>query len=607
MQRILNIETLGKVGEKVLLKGWVQVVRKHGNISFFELRDRSALLQVVASKQDIPDLDLHPEDVVEVEGTIQARPEKMANKHSKTGTVELSAKKIKVLESAEILPFDTGAPELNVELPVLLDYRSLSLRHPKVQAIFKLQDVVLQTFRQILREHDFTEVSVPTIVPTATEGGAEVFPIQYFDKTAYLAQSPQFFKQIMVAVFERVFTVSHAYRAEPSVTTRHMTEYVGLDAEMGFIESWLDVLNMADTLVKSIFKAVGKECGDILKSYNTTVPETTDITPRLKLAEALQIIYQRTGRDNRKEPDLSPEDEREICKWAHEEKGSEILFISHYPTKKRPMYTMPDPDDSDYTLSFDMIGRGVEWITGGQRINDYKTLVGNIKKWGNDPKDFANPYLQAFKYGMPPEGGFCLGLERISQNILGLSNIREASLFPRDMTRIDFRLAEKNKKSKNSHGEEIFERICQILDKNGCKYKKYEHKAVFTSQQAADARGTSLEQGVKALIMLADKKPVMLVLSATDKVDSTKFKQIFVFSDLRMASAEEVERVSGLKIGAIPPFAKLFKIPCYLDKGLGLNKEIVFNAGLNTKSIKMKYKDYEKIVKPKVSLFAQKA
>ncbi len=448
MERTLAKETLGKVGKEVLVKGWVNTRRDHGQISFVDIRDRSGLLQVVV--EGGKGKELRPQDVVEIRGKVVKRSAGSVNKDLGTGTVEVKAGKVKVVVKASELPFDMGGPELKVELPTLLDYRSLSLRHPKIVSIFKVQAKILEIYRKTLRSHGFTEISVPTMVATATEGGSEVFPIKYFDYEAYLGQSPQFYKQIMVGVFERVFTASHAYRAEPSVTTRHMTEYVGLDAEMGFIEDWNEVIEMAETLVKEIFKGVEKECGRELALFGASVPKTIGKTPRLKLKEALEIVYKRTGRDNRKEPDLAPEDEREICKWSLEEKGSELVFITHYPTKKRPMYTYPDPKDPDYTYSFDLLGRGVEWITGGQRINDYKHLVGNIKKWGCKVKDFEVPYLQAFKYGMPPEGGFCLGLERITQNILGLKNIREATLFPRDMTRVDVRLSnlEKGKKKK---------------------------------------------------------------------------------------------------------------------------------------------------------------
>jgi len=448
MVRTLVQETSQKITKKVILKGWVSNRRDHGKIIFIDLRDRTGIVQLVCNNKAG---SLKPGYVVEIEGIVSKRPKKMVNPDLETGKLEIQVEEIKILARAEELPFDMGGPELKVELPTLLDYRSLTLRHPKVLAVFKIQEIILQTFRSFLKGKGFTEISVPTIVATATEGGSEVFPIEYFDKKAYLAQSPQFYKQIMVGIFERVFTAAHAYRAEPSVTTRHMTEYVGLDAEMGFIESWTEVVEMADSLVKEIFKQVEKHCQAELSLYKAVLPKTVDKTPRLKLRQALEIIYKRTGRDRRNEPDLDPEGEREICRWSQEEYGSELVFISHYPTKKRPMYTHPDPKDPEHTLSFDLIGRGVEWITGGQRINDYKKLVANIKKWGCNVKDFELPYLQAFKYGMPPEGGFCLGLERITQNILGLENIREATLFPRDMTRIDTRLVEKKdiKKAEN--------------------------------------------------------------------------------------------------------------------------------------------------------------
>jgi len=442
MERTLVTDTLKKIGQKVLLKGWINTRRDHGKIAFIDLRDRSGIIQTVYTATILEKIkDLHLQDLVAIEGIVKSRPQNLVNKILPTGTVEIEVEKINLLVKAAELPFDMGGPELKVELPTLLDYRSLTLRHPKVLAAFKVQEVILQTFRQTLKEQGFTEISIPTIVATATEGGSELFPIEYFDKKAYLAQSPQFYKQIMVGVFERVFTAAHAYRAEPSVTTRHITEYVGLDAEMGFINDWTEVMNMAELVIKEIFQQVKKSCSYELGLYQITIPKTVNQTPCVKLKEAQEIIFKRTKIDHRDQPDLDPEDEREICRWALEEKGSEIIFITHYPTKKRPMYTHPDPKDPNYTLSFDLIGRGVEWITGSQRINDYHKLVANIKKWGCNPKDFEIPYLQAFKYGLPKEGGFCMGLERITQNILGLTNIREATLFPRDMTRIDVRLS----------------------------------------------------------------------------------------------------------------------------------------------------------------------
>ena len=306
--------------------------------------------------------------------------------------------------------------------------------------IFKVYEIVVDAFRESLKEKGFTEFQSPVIIPQPAEGGAEVFEVKYFDNKVYLSQSPQFYKQIMVGVFERVFTVNKTLRAEPSVTTRHITESVTLDAEFGFLNSWEDVMKMAEYVIKYIFNRLEKECGEILKMYGTSIPKVPNNVPRIKLKEAQEIIFQRTGRDNRQEPDLEPEDEREICRWAAEEKGSELVFVTHYPVSKRPFYTYEDPDDPGYTLSFDLIGRGVEWLTGGQRINNLELLTEKAKERGVDLKK-SELYLQAFRFGMPPEGGFSFGSERITQGILGLANIREASLFPRDMERVDVRLS----------------------------------------------------------------------------------------------------------------------------------------------------------------------
>lgn len=442
MKRTLARETVSKIGEKVLLKGWVDRCRDHGKIVFVDLKDRSGIIQIVVGKEG---KSLHPEDVIQVEGRVKKRPEAMKNPSLLTGEIEIQAEKIRILAKSSPLPFDLGERNLNLELSTLLDYRALTLRHQKIRAIFKVQETIIQSFREILKRLDFTEFFAPTIVPVATEGGAEIFPVKYYDYTAYLAQSPQLYKQIMVSVFERVFTVTKAYRAEPSMTTRHLSEYISLDVEMGFIDSWRELMDTAEIVIRNIFSAVKKKNVGELELLGSTVPSLGKKIPRLKMQEAQEIIFQRSGRDRRKAPDLNPEDEREICKWAEEKYGSELVFITHYPVEKRPFYTLPDPQDSNYTLSFDLLCRGLELATGGQRINDYQQLVEHIKKWGNKPEDFSL-YLQAFRFGMPPEGGFALGAERITKQILRLGSIKEASLFPRDMERIDSRLSLLRKK-----------------------------------------------------------------------------------------------------------------------------------------------------------------
>lgn len=443
MNRILNTECTPKVGEKVTIKGWVNSVRSYGKLAFADIRDRSGLIQVVGG----PEVgNLKNEYVVEIIGIVRSRSEKYFNEKLTTGKIEIEVEKITVLAKAAELPFDLHQPDLNITLPVILDNRALTLRNKKIQDVFKIQATIVQAFREYLNSKDFTEIFIPTIVAGSTEGGSEVFPVDYFGYRAYLAQSPQLYKQVLTSIFERVFTVAHAYRAEPSVTTRHLTEYVGLDVEMGFIDNWLDLITTADDVVKAIFKAVQEKHQDILNEYGVTIPKTIKNTPKIKLKDALELIYKRTGRDVRNELDMDPEGEREICRWSLEEYGSDLVFITHFYTKKRAWYSYADPQNPDETLTMDLIGCGVEWISGGQRIHDYQQLQEKIISRGQNPTDFEIPYGQTFKYGMPPEGGFCIGLERITQNILNLENVRQASLFPRDMERVDSRLSVFGKK-----------------------------------------------------------------------------------------------------------------------------------------------------------------
>lgn len=438
MERTLILDTTNKVDEVVKIEGWVQTRRDHGKIGFLDVYDRSGVIQVFCTGELLG--DLRAQDVVAITGKVNKRPEKLINSNIPTGEIELAAENIEVLAKAEELPFDMGQKDLDLQLPTLLDYRSLTLRHPKIKAVFKVQETITEAFRETLKKENFTEIFPPTIVPTSTEGGAEVFKVDYYEYKTYLAQSPQFYKQMLVGVFERVFTISHAYRAEPSVTTRHLSEYISLDAEFGFISSYTDIMDVVEKVIKNIFDAVKEKNKTELDILGAQLPPYKNKFPRLKMREAQEIVFVRTGRDNRVEPDLEPADEKEICQWAKEEHGVPFVFITHFPTKKRPFYTMPDPEDPEYTLSFDLLGIQEEWVTGGQRINKYDQLLDHAKKWGNNPEDFEM-YLQAFKYGMPPEGGFALGLERITKDILGVANVREASLFPRDMERVDIRLS----------------------------------------------------------------------------------------------------------------------------------------------------------------------
>jgi nondiscriminating aspartyl-tRNA synthetase len=301
-----------------------------------------------------------------------------------------------------------------------------------------VQEKIIEGFRKAAKSLGCTEIFVPTIVASATEGGADVFDINYYAHKAYLTQSPQLYKQMLVPVFERVYTIAHAYRAEPSVTTRHLSEITQLDCEFGFVDFEM-LLDLVELVVTQTLKYTQEQCKEELKHFGIEEIAFNKI-PRLKLREAQEIIFKEFKRDNRQEKDLTPQDETDICKWAKEKHKSDFVTITHFPTRSKPFYTHPDPQNPEYSLSYDLLFKGTEILSGSQRINDYEKLVISIKGRGMDPKNFEM-YLQAFKYGMPPEGGLSFGLERLTMKLLNLKNIREGSLFPRDMERVDERFS----------------------------------------------------------------------------------------------------------------------------------------------------------------------
>jgi len=452
MQRTHVIETLEKIGEKVSLSGSVHTVRSHGKIAFFDLHDRTGDIQIGAFGKELADTvsALNPQDIISLTGLVKKRDDRYINPDMATGTVEVELEKLTVIAPSDTMPFDMGGKELNVELPTLLDYRSLTLKHPKVQKIFTIQAALAKEFRNAAEALNCTEIFVPTIAAGATEGGSEVFTVDYYDHKAFMTQSPQLYKQIMVGVLERVYTIAKAYRAEPSVTTRHLAEATQMDIEIAYVEDFSELLDALEFVGTSMIKNVSEKYPEILQEYGVEMPLVPNVIPRLTLREAQEIVTQRTGRDLSKEPDLNPEDEKEICLWAQKEKKSDFVTITHFPTRKRAFYTMPDPKDPEYSLSYDLLFRGLEILSGSQRINSHTELVAAMKKKDVDPANFGM-YLMAFKYGMPPEGGFSFGLERLTMKLLDLGNVREASLFPRDMERVDERLSkEKNPQEKET-------------------------------------------------------------------------------------------------------------------------------------------------------------
>jgi len=374
---------------------------------------------------------LKPEMIVEIQGI--ARAEDRA-----PGQVEVAATALNIIATPSLdLPIDvsgrTRYDELNLD--TLLRHRVLSLRHPEIRAIFKVQAEVVWAFRHFLNSHDFIEVHTPKVVASATEGGASLFPVQYLGRRAYLAQSPQFYKQMLVGVgYERVFETGPVFRAEEHNTARHLNQYLSLDFEMGFIESEEDVMNLEAEFLRFLFDHILTRCAEELRAFGASLPSIPEI-PRMRLLEVYEVLSRHFNHPPERYGDLTPEEERLICQYAEEKLDSELLFVTHYPVEKRPMYAMPDPENRTLTKSFDLLWRGIEITTGGQRIHDYQMLRENIVKFGLNPDDFSF-YLETFGYGMPPHGGLAIGAERLTQQMLGLKNIREASIFPRDRTRL---------------------------------------------------------------------------------------------------------------------------------------------------------------------------
>ena len=451
MERTLIAEAPRHIGEKVRLKGWVTMRRDHGKILFLDMRDRSGMVQLVVipdhEAASLASRECRNECVIDVIGTAKLRPGG-AERSSTAGSIEIEVEELRILSAPESpLPFeiaDGGLEELHLD--TLLNNRAFSLRNRKTQAIFRLYALLLSSYAGALRSRGFLEVKTPKVVSAATEGGANFFKIKYFDRDAFLAQSPQFYKQAGATVFERVFEVGPVFRAEPHFTTRHVNEYISLDAEMAFIESVSDVMNELEGIVYEVFERIDAEGKESLALWDAAVPERVPI-PRMKLTEALQILEKEYGKKMEGGParnatrsvaggeiDIDPEGERMICEYVKKETGSDFVFLTHYPTAIRPFYTMPGKDPQ-FTESFDLLFRGLELATGGQRIHDYQKLVESIKKRGMNPEDFSG-YLDTFRYGAPPHGGWGWGSERTIQQLLGLPTIKQAVLFPRDVKRL---------------------------------------------------------------------------------------------------------------------------------------------------------------------------
>lgn len=425
MERTLIKNIAEKDGDKALIKGRIFNIRNLGNILFLVVQDYTGMIQVVFDKGT----EVKIGDSIVIEGSVKK------DERAKGG-YEIKGEKLEIASTIiEELPFDLAKNDLNLNLVTLLDNRTLSLRHPKVQAIFRLYDILLKSYESVMRENDFVEIKTPKILGAATEGGANFFKVKYFEKEATLAQSPQLYKQIMVGVFERVFEIGSVFRAEPHFTTRHVNEYIGLDAEMGFIKDYTDITKTLTIVLKKMFEIIEKEGKQYLDEYGVKLPSVPDKIPSVELIELKKIIKDDYGYEIPEVTDIDPKGEELAGKYAKNTFGSDFLFITHYPWTDRPFYTMPDPQNPEQTLGFDLLFKGLEIATGGQRIHKYDELIANMKKKKIKP-DGLEFYLNTFKYAIPPHGGWGMGSERIIKQILDLENIKEAILFPRDVKRL---------------------------------------------------------------------------------------------------------------------------------------------------------------------------
>ena len=441
ISRVLSAELPEHIGERVMIAGWLHRRRELKSVTFLIIRDRAGLAQVVLpTTQPVPEetaevaqvlhaADLGEECVLRIEGLVVANV-------AAPGGAELAEPVVTMLSStAEPPPFDLYRPALTATLPTILDHAPTSLRHPRLRAGFEIAAASTAGFRATLDAAGFTEIATPKIVESATEGGANVFRIDYFGRDAYLAQSPQFYKQAMVGVFERVYEVGPVFRAEPHDTGRHLAQYTSLDAELGFVSDHFDVMPVCRDAVAGMVDSVRERGRSAVQLLGAELPTVPVEIPHIHFATAMAMISAATGEDLTGEDDLSPAHERWLCEWADREHGSELLFVTGYPLTSKPFYTHPDPARPQYSNGFDLLFRGTEIVTGGQRLHRHDDYLAALVARGLDPAPFAG-YLQVFRHGMPPHGGFAIGLERWTARLTGAANVRQVSMFPRDLHRL---------------------------------------------------------------------------------------------------------------------------------------------------------------------------
>lgn len=601
MQRLLATQLKEQVGSRVLLRGWLNNLRSFGKLYFLILRDRSGLSQIVINdaEQGKALSRLQPGSVLSVIG-------KAVASHQSSLGVEVIDSKIEIeVPIYDPPPLEYYKPEIPSDLEHILDHRSVALRNRQLQAVFKIQAEIAHAYRLFMHDHvHAVEYFSPNILGASSEGGAEFFNVDYFGYSATLAQSSQLYKQIMVGVNERVFALAPFFRAESSHTPRHLAEGKQLEFEMGFFTHWHEILDVQENVIKFILSYLNQKCKEEIAAIGGDIIQAPEHIPfpRLTFKEAQELYFQRTGIDERQEDDLSPAAERELCKYAREEKGTDLIFILDWKTSKRPFYAFPNEENPTLTNTFDLLCAGTEITSGGQRRHTHPSMVEGILAKEMQPENFTD-YLDIFKYGMPPHGGFGMGLERLTMTLCKLKNIREVSLFPSDPKRI---AGNRIKAKFFFGGENIRNEIIHLLKKNEIAFDHMVHEPTPTSEDSARVRGTQMKEGVKSLIVRGknSKKNYQFNIPSHLKLDMKAVAEL-VKEKCDFEDPEVIKERFGLIIGGVPPFGPLLNIETFFDHQITENSRVAFNCGLPTESIVMQGSDLISLVKPIFASFAK--
>lgn len=594
MKRVLSHELPLHIGQTIKIRGWLHTLRSLGKVHFLIVRDRKGLMQVViedrAEAQKLQ--GLHAGSILTIIGEVSENTHTHLNVEiiRPTLTIEVPIQEPPAIEYTK--------PEIPSELDHILDHRALSLRNRKIQAVFTIQAEIAHAYRQYMHETiDAVEYFSPNLIGSSSEGGAEFFNVDYFGYNATLAQSSQLYKQVMVGVNERVFALMPFFRAEKSHTTRHLSEGKQFEFEMGFFEDWTELMDIQEGVIKAIVAHLHQTCATELQLLDQPLIQAPQDVPfpRITFEQAQTLYFERTGIDERAEDDLSPAAEKELCRYAREVHGTDLIFITDWKTSKRPFYAYPNPDHPHLTNTFDLLCNGTEITSGGQRRHTYASMLEGLTHKGMEPGPFED-YLSIFKYGMPAHGGFGMGLERLTMTLLQRQNIRETSLFPSDPKRI----ASHRLKAHVFFGaENIRNEIIRQLKEHDMAFKHQVHAPTTTSEASATERGTALHEGIKAIILRGkqSKKNYQFNLPAHLKLD---MKQVAacVHEKCEFEHPDVIRERFGLEIGSIPPFGSLLNVDTFFDASIKTQQRVAFNCGFVTESIVMSATDLIELVAP---------